>query len=65
MVELVLHAKEGTYEIILKRPFKIAELKDIQGRSIAFETSGKRIVTHYRGQAILHIDGSSALLYLP
>lgn len=65
MVELVLNAKDGTYEIILKRPFKIAELKDIQGRSIAFETSGKRIFTHYRGQVILHIDGSSALLYLP
>jgi hypothetical protein len=65
MVELVPHPKEGTYEIIVKRPFKIAELKDIQGRRVAFETSGKRIVTHYRGQVILKIDGSSALLYLP
>lgn len=65
MYELVPHAKDGFYEIVIKRPFKVAELKDIQGKRIAFETSGKRITTHFHGPVVLQIDGSSALLYLP
>jgi hypothetical protein len=65
MYELVPHAKDGFYEIVIKRPFKVAELKDIQGKRIAFETSGKRITTHFHGPVVLQIDGRSALLYLP
>ena len=65
MVELVPRAKDGTCEILIKRPFKVAELKDIQGKRIAFEITGKRIVTHFQGQVVLQIDGRSALLYLP
>lgn len=65
MYELIPNAKEGSYEIFIKGPYKVAELKDIQGKRIAFETSGQRIVTHFQGQVVLQIDGSSALLYLP
>jgi hypothetical protein len=65
MYELIPHTKDGTYEIVIKRPFKVAELKDIQGKRIALETSEKRIVTQIRGQVVLQIDGSSAILYLP
>ena len=65
MYERVPHAKDGFYEIVIKRSFKVAEIKDIQGKRIAFETSGKRITTHFHGPVVLQIDGSSALLYLP
>jgi len=65
MYELIPNAKEGSYEIFIKGPYKVAELKDIQGKRIAFETSGQRIVAHFQGQVVLQIDGSSALLYLP
>lgn len=63
--ELIYHAKDGTHEIFIKRPFKIAELYDIKGKRIAHETTVNRIITHHHGQGILQIDGNSALIFFP